>query len=100
MGDERFLKFLTKVYANISISLKPGGAFYVWGNPSKPIGELEMAQRAIPDLYGCTYLSWVKNAMVFNMRLDYKPRYEICKYGWKKGAVHYFCEDNTLTNVV
>lgn len=100
MSNSDFMDFMKKVYKNIALSLKPGGAFYVWGNPSSPVGELEMAQREQTDLYGSTYLTWVKSSMVFSMHLDYKPRREICKYGWKLGAAHYFCEDNTLTNVI
>lgn len=100
MSDKDFMDFMKKVYQNIALSLKPGGAFYVWGSPSSPVGELEMAQRQQSDLYGTNYLAWVKSSMVFSMRLDYNPRYEICKYGWKLGAAHYFCEDNTLTTII
>lgn len=100
MSDNDFFDFMKKVYLNTDKALKPGGVFYVWGTASKPVGELEMAMREVEELYGSTYLTWIKSSMVFSMHLDYKPRREICKYGWKLGAAHYFCEDNTLTNVI
>lgn len=100
MSDNDFFDFMKKVYLNTDKALKPGGVFYVWGTPSKPVGELEMALREVEGLYGSSMLTWVKNSMVFSMHKDYCPRSEICKYGWKLGAAHYFCEDNTLTDVI
>lgn len=32
--------------------------------------------------------------------MDYKPRCELCMYGWKTGAAHYFCEDTTLSVLI
>lgn len=100
MSDNDFLDFMTKVYKSIAGALKPGGAFYVWGTSNRPIGELELGLRKVPELYGSTTLIWVKNALIFNMRKDYCPRSEICRYGWKLGAGHYFCEDATLNELI
>lgn len=100
MSDNDFFYFMKKVYLNTDKALKPGGVFYVWGTPSKPVGELEMALREVEGLYGSSMLTWVKNSMVFSMHKDYYPRSEICKYGWKLGAGHYFCEDATLNDVI
>ena len=100
MSDKDFFDFMKKVYLNIDKALKPGGVFYVWGTSGKPVGELEMALREVEELHGSTVLIWVKNCMVFNMHMDYSSRSEICKYGWKTGAGHYFCEDNTLDDII
>ena len=100
MSDNDFLDFMTKVYKSTASALKPGGAFYVWGTPDSPIGELELGLRNVPELHGSTTLVWVKNVPTFNIHMDYNPRSEVCRYGWKTGAAHYFCEDNTLNAII
>jgi len=101
MGNDQFLDFLSKVYANISKSLKPGGVFYVWGIDAGPDAEFEMGLRTAGDLHESMQLIWVKNVMTFHLgRLDYNRQHEVCKYGWKTGAAHYFCQDNTLSTIL
>ena len=43
----------------------------------------------------------MKSSLVFSFgKRDYNQRHEVCKYGWKEGARHYFCEDNSLSTLL
>lgn len=41
---------------------------------------------------------WVKNVFTLG-RQDYQWRHELCWYGWKEGAAHYFIDDRTKSTV-
>ena len=101
MSNAEFLDFLKPVYHNISYCLKPGGVCYIWMADCGPDAEFELALRSVKDLHEQMHLVWIKNTATFSMgRLDYDRRHEICKYGWKTGAAHYFCPDKTLTTLI
>lgn len=100
MPDSDFQVFMDRTFAGIEHALKPGGAFYVWMADGGPDAEFELALRKT-GLHQSMPLIWVKNTATFSMgRLDYNRRHEACKYGWKTGAPHYFCQDHTLTTLI
>lgn len=100
MQNEEFQIFLDKVFSNIEYILKDGGVFYVWYADGGPDAEFELALRKT-SLHQSTPLIWVKSSATFSMgRLDYNRRHELCKFGWKLGAKHYFCNDKTLNTVI
>ena len=96
LNNEQFNQFLHGAFANLSASLKPGGAFYIWYASLKHIN---FEQACIDNgLSVREQLIWVKNAMVLG-RKDYQWRHEPCLYGWKEGDGHYFIYDRTQTSV-
>lgn len=97
MSKEQFLEFLTKAFQNLSDSLKPGGAFYVW-YASRSAVEFESALREV-GLTVRQQLIWNKNSLVLG-RQDYQWKHEPCLYGWKDGDAHYFVPERDLTTVL
>ena len=96
LNNEQFNQFLHGAFANLSASLKPGGAFYIWYASREHIN---FEQACIDNgLSVREQLIWVKNAMVLG-RKDYQWRHEPCLYGWKEGDGHYFIYDRTQTSV-
>ena len=96
LNNEQFKQFLHGAFANLSASLKPGGAFYIWYASREHIN---FEQACIDNgLSVREQLIWVKNAMVLG-RKDYQWRHEPCLYGWKEGDGHYFIYDRTQTTV-
>ena len=96
LNNEQFKSFLHGAFANLSASLKPGGAFYIWYASREHIN---FEQACIDNgLSVREQLIWVKNAMVLG-RQDYQWRHEPCLYGWKEGEGHYFIYDRTQTTV-
>lgn len=96
MADDEFLKFLTSAFKAMEPHLKKGGAFYIWHASMNT----QIFRRAC-DLAGLTthqILVWVKNIFAFG-RSDYRWRHELCLYGWKEGAPHYFVRDRTQSTV-
>lgn len=96
MADDEFLKFLTSAFKAMEPHLKKGGAFYIWHASMNT----QIFRRAC-DLAGLTthqILVWVKNIFAFG-RSDYRWRHELCLYGWKEGATHYFIKDRTQSTV-
>lgn len=96
MADDEFLKFLTSAFKAMEPHLKKGGAFYIWHASMNT----QIFRRAC-DLAGLTthqILVWVKNIFAFG-RSDYRWRHELCLYGWKEGASHYFVRDRTQSTV-
>ena len=97
MGNEEFLDFLTKAFNCLNISLKKGGAFYVWFASREHINfetalnknGLEVRQELI----------WNKNSLILG-RQDYQWKHEPCLYGWKDGDSHYFIDDRKQTTVI
>ena len=97
MPQEQFIAFLDNAFRNLSESLKPGGAFYIW-HASITIYEFETALR-LNNLKSRQQLIWNKNAIVLG-RQDYQWKHEPCLYGWKEGAAHYFVDDRKQTTVI
>lgn len=97
MPQEQFISFLDNAFRNLSESLKPGGAFYIW-HASITIYEFETALR-LNNLKSRQQLIWNKNSIVLG-RQDYQWKHEPCLYGWKEGAAHYFVDDRKQTTVI
>ena len=97
MEKSQFLEFLTKAFNCLNISLKKGGAFYVWFASREHINfetalnknGLEVRQELI----------WNKNSLILGRR-DYQWKHEPCLYGWKDGDSHYFIDDRKQTTVI
>lgn len=97
MEKNKFLEFLTKAFHCLNISLKKGGAFYVWFASREHINfetalnknGLEVRQELI----------WNKNSLILG-RQDYQWKHEPCLYGWKDGDSHYFIDDRKQTTVI
>jgi DNA modification methylase len=97
MEKSQFLEFLTKAFNCLNISLKKGGAFYVWFASREHINfetalnknGLEVRQELI----------WNKNSLILG-RQDYQWKHEPCLYGWKEGDSHYFIDDRKQTTVI
>lgn len=97
MSSAQFKDFLLSVFQNINMSLKSGGAFYVWHGATERVnfeqalveGGLTIKQELI----------WNKNQFILG-RSDYQWKHEPCLYGWKEGRPHYFVDDRTLSTVI
>lgn len=93
---EAFMEFLTDVFGNAVESMKPGAAFYVW-YASWFSAELFAAAKAA-NMTVRQVIVWNKSAFALG-RQDYQWKHELCLYGWKDGAAHYFVNDRTLSTV-
>ena len=96
-SDAGFVEFLRRALSSALSGMKPGAAFYVWYASTQSANFLEAAEQA-----GMTVrqiLVWAKNAFSFG-RQDYQWRHELCLYGWKDGAAHYFFDSRTETTVI
>ena len=97
MEEESFRKFLDDAFRCASMSLKDGGAFYVWHADSETVNFRIACENNGLSIRQC--LIWVKNAFNFG-RQDYKWQHEPCLYGWKEGASHYFVEEYNHPTVI
>ena len=96
-SDAGFVEFLRRALSSALSGMKPGAAFYVWYAPTQSANFLEAAEQA-----GMTVrqiLVWAKNTFALG-RQDYQWRHELCLYGWKDGAAHYFFDSRTETTVM
>ena len=96
-SDEGFVEFLHRAFSSALDAMSPGAAFYVWYASTQSASFLEAAKRA-----GMTIrqlLVWAKNTFSLG-RQDYQWRHELCLYGWKDGAAHYFFDSRTETTVI
>lgn len=82
-----FQEFLESTLGNARRPLRAGGAFYVW-HASMHTPTFRAACEAI-GLQTREVLVWVKNTFAIG-RQDYQWRHELCLYGWKDGAAHWF----------
>lgn len=95
MSRDDFQKFMDGFFGSVEYALKPGGVFYVWHGGGPEYGN---ALYKAKQLKKSADLVWVKNTAIFCMnRLDYSMRHELCIYGWKTGAAHYFFGNNRTT---
>lgn len=97
MEKSQFLEFLTKAFNCLNISLKEGGAFYVWFASREHIN-FETALNK-NGLQVRQELIWNKNSLILG-RQDYQWKHEPCLYGWKDGDGHYFIDDRKQTTVI
>ena len=97
MSDSNFYQFLYDFYTALGSYTKKGGAWYVW-HASTETANFSTAMRN-SGLLLKQYLVWVKNSMVMG-RQDYQWKHELCLYGWKEGAAHYFTNERTHTTVI
>lgn len=96
MGDSEFLEFLGGAFSNLAEALKPGGVFYVWYASKEHINFERALNKA--GLEVREQLVWNKNSFILG-RQDYHWKHELCLYGWKDGAAHYFIDDRTQSTV-
>jgi site-specific DNA-methyltransferase (adenine-specific) len=97
MGDSDFYKFLYDFYVALGSYTKAGGAWYVW-HASTETANFSNAMRD-SGLLLKQYLVWVKNTIVLG-RQDYQWKHELCLYGWKDGAAHYFTNERNHATVI
>lgn len=94
--DEGFVEFLTSAFDAAMRRVRQGGAFYVWYASNQSKNVFTAAEGA--DMQVRQVIVW--NKSIFAMgRQDYQWKHELCLYGWKDGAAHYFTEDRTLSTV-
>lgn len=97
LSDNEFDALLKNAFTQAFNALKPGGVFYVW-YASKTHTAFENALIDVGfDVK--QQLVWVKNSFVLG-RQDYQWKHELCLYGWKEGATHYFIDSRTETTTV
>ena len=97
MSNNSFYDFLFDFYSALGFYTKKGGAWYVWHASTETVNFSTAMRNS--GLLLKQYLVWVKNTMVLG-RQDYQWKHELCLYGWKEGASHYFIDDRTQTTVI
>ena len=96
-SDEGFVQFLADALGAASSALRDGGSFYIWYASTQGANFLEGARRA--GLQVRQLLVWAKNTFAMG-RQDYQWRHELCLYGWKAGAAHYFFDSRSESTVL
>lgn len=94
--DDSFAEFLSDAFTAAMQRVRQGGGFYIWyaSNQSKAV----FAGAEAAGLEVRQVIVW--NKSIFSLgRQDYQWKHELCLYGWKDGAAHYFTEDRTLSTV-
>jgi len=99
MPESVFIEFLTKALRNGADHMKAGAAYYVWYAGLHHI-EFEGAIRNIPEFKIHEQLVWVKSHFVMGRNSDYQWMHELCLYGWKTGAAHYFIDSRSEATVI
>lgn len=97
MTSNEFSKFIRDFYSNMVDSLKPGGPFYIWYNRHGMI-EINSEIKKFDVHISCD-LVWVKDR-INPTGGDYQPKHELCLYGWKNGAKHYFIDSCKEADVI
>lgn len=96
-SEQEFEDFLLSALESTLPHLKQGGAFYIWHAST-----MTHRFRAACDRAGIKVrqiLVWNKNTFALG-RQDYQWKHELCLYGWKDGATHYFVDDRTQSTVL
>jgi len=96
LGAEAFASMLRAWFGNMARVLKPGHAFYCWGGYGN-LGNYPPALEA-SGLYFSQGIVWDKQHPVLT-RKDFMGAFEICFYGWKKGAAHRYFGPNNATDL-
>jgi DNA modification methylase len=97
MSNLSFYQFLYDFYTALGSYTKKGGAWYVFHASTETVNFSTAMINS--GLLLKQYLVWVKNTMVLG-RQDYQWKHELCLYGWKEGAAHYFTNERTHTTVI
>ena len=97
MTNDSFYQFLYDFYTALGSYTKKGGAWYVFHASTETVNFSTAMVNS--GLLLKQYLVWVKNSMVMG-RQDYQWKHELCLYGWKEGAAHYFTSERTHTTVI
>lgn len=97
MTNDSFYQFLYDFYTALGSYTKKGGAWYVFHASTETVNFSTAMVNS--GLLLKQYLVWVKNTMVLG-RQDYQWKHELCLYGWKEGAAHYFTNERTHTTVI
>ena len=97
MENNTFYQFLYDFYTALGSYTKKGGAWYVFHASTETVNFSTAMINS--GLLLKQYLVWVKNTMVLG-RQDYQWKHELCLYGWKEGAAHYFTNERTHTTVI
>jgi site-specific DNA-methyltransferase (adenine-specific) len=97
MTNDSFYQFLYDFYTALGSYTKKGGAWYVFHASTETVNFSTAMINS--GLLLKQYLVWVKNTMVLG-RQDYQWKHELCLYGWKEGAAHYFTNERTHTTVI
>jgi len=87
LSDEAFADMLLAWFGNIARVLEPGRCFYIWGGYAN-LGNYPPALKT-SGLYFSQGIVWDKEHPVLT-RKDFMGAFEICFYGWRKGAGHKF----------
>ena len=92
-----FKRFLLRAFNAARLHLKEGAAAYIWlASMHLPAFASAMVESGISWRQ---VLVWAKNTFSLG-RQDYQWRHELCLYGWKDGAAHYFFDSRTETTVI
>ena len=97
MTNDSFYQFLYDFYTALGSYTKKGGAWYVFHASTETVNFSTAMVNS--GLLLKQYLVWVKNTMVLG-RQDYQWKHELCLYGWKEGAAHYFTSERAHTTVI
>lgn len=95
--DDRFVAFLRDACENAMRHLDAGRAFYIWYASMQSVNFFNAAKMAGMDVK--QILVWAKNTFALG-RQDYQWRHELCLYGWKDGAAHYFTPSRKESTVL
>jgi len=87
---EEYKKLLHTWFTNIAWVLVPGRAFYVWGGYVNATNYIPAFKECM--LYFSQAIAWIKEWPVLT-RKDYMGNFELCFYGWREGAAHFFVPD-------
>lgn len=96
-SDGAFRALLKNAFSTAIQFCKDGAPAYIWMASSEIDACIESFEAA-----GFLYkqlLIWVKNAFTLG-RQDYQWQHELCVYGWKPGAGHYFSESRRNSTVL
>jgi DNA modification methylase len=96
VSDEAFDKLLDAWFGNLARVLLPGHAFYIWGGYAN-LGNYPPVLKK-HELYFSQGIVWDKEHPVLT-RKDFMGAFEICFYGWRKGAGHRFFGPNNATDL-
>jgi DNA modification methylase len=97
LSDEDSQAFLSTVFSNCDMHLKPGRAVYIFHADSKGHVFRQAFLQQKWELKSC--LIWKKSVLVFG-RSDYHWIHEPILYGWKAGESHRWFGDRTQTTVL
>ena len=96
LSAEDFDRLLLAWFGQMARVLEPGRSFYIWGGYAN-LGNYPPALKAC-ELYFSQAIVWDKEHPVLT-RKDFMGAFEICFYGWRKGAGHEFFGPHNATDL-